>query len=1499
MFTFLQAPAQRAMEKLDRGLVAVQTTDGVYLSWRVLGEEYYDVTYNVYRDGTKVNDAPLYVSNFTDAGGSSASHYVIKPVVRGVEQNETTKSVAPLSKNYKEIKIAAVPSNVDGHDISVNYEPNDATVADLDGDGEMEILLKLRNTKDAADSYPIDGKDFDIIQVYKLDGTLLWWIDCGPNMVDFQSNEINIAAYDWDQDGKAECVLRGADGMVIHMADGTTQVIGDASVNTRGDLVRSSAMTFTHTGAEYLIYMNGETGKPYSVSEYPLKRLEDGETNLEKAWGDGYGHRSSKNFFGAPYLDGRHPSIFLARGIYTRHKMIALDVDPATHKLTERWRWYNNTPGSPWYGQGYHNYTVADVDWDGRDEIVFGSMVIDDNGHGLSTTGLGHGDAHHVGDFNPYIHGQEIAACNEDMPSNNYRDATTSKIYYRLSGGSDDGRSIAGNFTNDVVGGQFFSGHESNLISCITNKHTTLGTSGVSLNFRVFWDGDLLDETFNGTAVRNSNGAIYKLGKGAIETFSGSLTNNDTKSTPCFQGDIFGDWREEIIMRSQDNKSIRIYTTTIPTEHRNPTLLSDPQYRNAMITQMNGYNQPPHVSYFLGEKEGITMAPPSPTMNGKIEVANGGTISASTNDKEVILAETGDATVAVADGASPYIFFDNAPTWVQGHDDNDNITTTVYKHTLTGGAFGGETKIVKLGDGQLTLPNVEQKHSGKTEIWAGTLNFNGTMTNSKVWLNRFAVLNSDGGKFLKGIEADYGATIRPGGEGKIGTIEADSLIMNFGSVVEFDIHADGSSDLLKAKTLKLGKKNWENGPEYLVPRFNFILPDNMPAGTYKIAEVGEINGNVDDIVLTGLKGHKASLTCKDGVISLEVAELREATSVVWTGDEDNQWNLADKANFKVQEDDKADVFVSGDNVIFNDEAKNGNVVLTEDVNPSTVTFDNSNLEYTLSGDKAITGTSSITKKGSGNVNITNVNTFKGSVNVNAGTLSVSNLGMVDGVNNGALGHYTNPIMLNGGTLQPTASMTAAHPVEIGANGGTIEVGTNVALTLTDVIKGTNNTLTKIGNGELSLAPVASYGKLVVESGVVKSQESNNRHGYPKTVELHNATLRDADNLYSYSTNAANVVVPEGYKASWYMDSRCSYTGTLTGSGNLTLYVTSVRGELKGNWAQFAGNLNIYASKTGSYDPELSINNSNGMKNASVTVNCPINNNGKNFAFGNLGGSGQLNGSGAWTIGALGKSVTYSGVINGGRIVKTGEGEWNLKAAQSKVGGITTVNGGILNLYMPRVTTACFGNYGVSVTGNGTLAGIATVYSIDVNNGGTLRPGYYASSANYAYGALKATNGIFCYDGSNVKFCLRNGNGQDASRSYLVSESNLTINGDIVVEKISSYAPKVGDTFVLWTAKSFSGTPSSLTLPELAEGLEWDTSSLYQPTGVLKVIASTGIKQLTVNEKFMGTVYTTSGVKIGSITTTKARMNNDVKAMGVPSGVYIIRVAGESVKVTVQ
>ena len=401
----LNANAQRVIDKLDRGVVAVKTTGGVFVSWRIQSDEYYDVTYNLYRDGSLVAEN-LTTSNYTDAAGTASSSYSVEAVKRGKKQ-PASAAVTAWSNNYLEI----VPK----HDKSITSTlvPNDACCADVDGDGQVEILLKYDNQSEISASFPRNGHngEYSIFECLKLDGTVLWWVNCGPNMGDFQNNEQNIVAYDWDMDGKAEAIMRAADGTTIHAADGKTYVIGDASVNYRA-ATGGGANWIMHEGAEYLVYVNGATGVPYVTMDYPLKRLEKGETDLNKAWGDGYGHRSSKHFFGAPYLDGRKPSIFLGRGIYTRHKFVAFDVDPKTHQLTERWRWTNNQAGSPWYGQGYHNYAIVDVDWDGRDEIVWGSMVIDDNGKGLSTTGLGHGDAQHHGDLNPYVHGQEGFFCN-------------------------------------------------------------------------------------------------------------------------------------------------------------------------------------------------------------------------------------------------------------------------------------------------------------------------------------------------------------------------------------------------------------------------------------------------------------------------------------------------------------------------------------------------------------------------------------------------------------------------------------------------------------------------------------------------------------------------------------------------------------------------------------------------------------------------------------------------------------------------------------------------------------------------------------------------------------------------------------------------------------------------------------------------------------------------------------------------------------------------------
>ena len=215
--------AQRTMDKLDRGLVAVNVQSGVFCSWRIWGEEYYDVKYNLYRDGTKIAEN-LDVSNYNDAAGSTTSKYTVAAVVRGKEQSQS-RAVSVLNNSYLEI----IPK----HDQSITSTlvPNDACCADVDGDGEVEILLKYDNQSEINASFPREGYngEYSIFECLKLDGTVLWWVNCGPNMGDFQNNEQNIVGYDWDLDGKAEALFRAADGTTIHAADGKTYVIGDAT----------------------------------------------------------------------------------------------------------------------------------------------------------------------------------------------------------------------------------------------------------------------------------------------------------------------------------------------------------------------------------------------------------------------------------------------------------------------------------------------------------------------------------------------------------------------------------------------------------------------------------------------------------------------------------------------------------------------------------------------------------------------------------------------------------------------------------------------------------------------------------------------------------------------------------------------------------------------------------------------------------------------------------------------------------------------------------------------------------------------------------------------------------------------------------------------------------------------------------------------------------------------------------------------------------------------
>ena len=826
-------------------------------------------------------------------------------------------------------------------------------------------------------------------------------------------------------------------------------------------------------------------------------------------------------------------------------------------------------------------------------------------------------------------------------------------------------------------------------------------------------------------------------------------------------------------------------------------------------------------------------------MTGRTEVKNGGSIGSSTNDQQVVLCETGNATVSVSNGASPYIFFDNAPSWVQGTDvdgtsgKDAEIEYDYYTHTLTGGAFGGSMRLVKQGDGALTLPNVTQTYSGPTDVWAGVLNFDGTMQNSRVWLNRFAELNSDGGKFPKSIQMDYAAILRPGGADKQGTVETDSLIMNFGSRLVMDVYSDGTADKLTANVLKIEKKDWENGPKYNSPVVEIVQHASgssaiIPAGKYLLAEVNKIVGNIEDVVLEGSDGLKASLSYESGKLYFVVENLRDAVDVEWDGVNAGIWDFYNTKNFKL-EGGELNSFVTGDIVHFGDAASNTNVVVNEDVYPGAVVFDNSK-SYTLSGDGAISGDASLTKNGSGEVKIQNVNKLTGDIMLNDGKLAVGSLADAEGADYGALGGINQKITMNGGTLVPSGSLGTSQQIVMASKGGSLEVPQSATMVLKGGVVRQNanvkSALHKKGAGALTLGTDNSFAALYVDEGAVNIMEKADRMSVPDTIVFngYNVSVYDENNAYSYSKNAVNYKVTEGSVGNLYLDGRCEYSGGLYGKGTLNVYAQYVRGELKGNWSEFEGTL--VCNQNGQ---DFRWFNSYGLPKGTMHIpsGSTVNAESRSFSLGNLTGGGTLSTSGTVTIGSLNEDFKFTGSFNNTKVVKVGSGSWEFTKAVNGASTLTFRGGDII--LNSKNSNLLFGS---------TMA-----------------------TAEKGYGAITSTGSINLYKGSTLQLIAYNNKNGNTSRSYLTVGGDLNLSGEITIEL--GYTPEAGDTLKFWTAKNVKGTPTAINLPELPAGLYWDTSELLTPESKLVVTDQkpTGIRSIRKNGMNDGKIYTLDGKRV--------------------------------------
>jgi rhamnogalacturonan endolyase len=661
--TLCFAVGSRQMEALNRGLVAFRTSEKTaFISWRLLGTDAEGTAFNLYKsvDGkpaVKLNEIPLMVTNYTDASVANTSvSYFVKPVLKKAEGSEegrfTLKSGS--AKQY-----LSIPLRTPEH-----YTAGDCSTGDLDGDGEYEIVVHMvgagrDNSQGGVTSAPIfqaykldgtflweinlgtnirEGAHYTQFLVYDFDGDGKAEMICktADGTKDGVGKVIGDAKADWrikTKDGNMD-PFRGMGAGGNRMPDFNAvgpkadslrrawmltqlRVTGDtALIDLPMDSIRARLRArgqrlggqrpggsgsgenplagMIMSGPEYMTVFEGSTGKALATVDYLPAR---GDSGL---WGDNHGNRMDRYLAGVAYLDGVHPSAVMCRGYYTRATLAAWDWRGG--KLSLRWFFdsYDGKPGNKAYsGQGDHSLSVGDIDNDGFDEIVYGSCAIDHDGKGLYSTGDGHGDAMHLGDLDPERPGLEVFQVHEHGGPNSaahMREAGTGKLIWSLPGEGDTGRGMTADIDPRYLGYECWSVATDGLYSCkgvkISDKKPR------SCNFGIWWDGTPDRELLDKNTVYKWN---WTTGQDEVLFRADScMSINGTKATPNLSADLFGDWREEVMLRTLDNKELRIFSTTIPTDVRLVTLMHDAQYRCGISWQNVAYNQPPYPSFYLG-----------------------------------------------------------------------------------------------------------------------------------------------------------------------------------------------------------------------------------------------------------------------------------------------------------------------------------------------------------------------------------------------------------------------------------------------------------------------------------------------------------------------------------------------------------------------------------------------------------------------------------------------------------------------------------------------------------------------------------------------------------------------------------------------------------------------------------------------------------------------------------------------------------------------------------